>query len=225
MYHVLNRGNARATVFRKDGDFAAFERILSEGLDRYDVEMYAYQIMPNHWHFLLRPGQDGEMGRLLRWVTATHTMRYHAHYATSGQGHVYQGRFKSFPIQDDGHFLVACRYVERNALRAGLVDRAEDWRWGSLWRRIQQTAPEPKLLSACPVRRPENWVAHVNKPLTEKEIQAVRLCANRGRPLGDAAWIELTARKLGLESTLRSPGRPKKAIPLKKGSEKGSGLV
>ena len=154
---------------------------------------------------------------VVRWVTATHTMRYHAHYGSSGQGHVYQGRFKSFPIQGDGHFLVACRYVERNALRAGLVDRAEDWRWGSLWRRVQQTAPEPKLLSACPVRHPENWVAHVNKPLTEKEIQAVRCCANRGRPLGDAAWIKLTVRKLGLESTLRSPGRPR--------GKKGSGLV
>ena len=211
LYHVLNRGNARATIFHKDGDFAAFERILSEGLGRYDVEMYAYQIMPNHWHLLLRPGRDGEMGRFLRWATATHTMRYHAHYASVGQGHVYQGRFKSFPIQGDGHFFVACRYVERNALRAGLVDRAEDWRWGSLWRRVQQTAPEPKLLTACPVRQPANWVAHVNKPLTEKEIQAVRLCANRGRPLGDAAWIESTSRKLGLESTLRSPGRPKKA--------------
>ena len=209
LYHALNRGNARDVVFHKDGDFAAFERILSEGLDCYDVELYAYQLMPNHWHMLLRPDKDGEMSRLLRWVTATHTMRYHAHYHSSGQGHVYQGRFKSFPIQGDDHFRVVCRYVERNALRSGLVDRAEDWRWGSLWRRVLQTEPEPKLLSAWPVRRPENWIARVNKPLTEKEIEAVRLCANRGRPLGDAGWVESAVRRLGLESTLRPRGRPK----------------
>jgi putative transposase len=209
LYHVLNRGNARAVVFHKDGDFAAFERILSEGLDRYDVALYAYQIMPNHWHMLLRPGKDGEMSRLLRWVTATHTMRYHAHYDSSGCGHVYQGRFKSFPVQGDDHFRVVCRYVERNALRAGLVERAEDWRWGSLWRSTQEHEPDPRLLSPWPVQQPENWIARANKSLTNKEIEAVRLCANRGRPLGDAIWTARTARRLGLESTLRSRGRPR----------------
>lgn len=209
LYHALNRGNACAVVFRKDGDFAAFERILSEGLDRYDVQLHAYQLMPNHWHMILRPGKDGEMSRLLRWVTATHTMRYHAHHHTSGQGHVYQGRFKSFPIQGDDHFHVACRYVERNALRAGLVDRAEDWRWGSLWRCVQQVEPAPQLLSVWPVRRPANWIARVNKPLSEQEIEAVRRCANRGRPLGNAGWTESLARRLGLESTLRPRGRPR----------------
>jgi len=170
---------------------------LSEGLDRYDVQLHAYQLMPNHWHLILRPGKDGEMSRLLRWVTATHTMRYHAHYHSSGQGHVYQGRFKSFPVQGDGHFRVACRYVERNALRAGLVDQAEEWRWGSLWRWVQRTEPDWKLLSPWPVRRPRNWIAHVNKPLSEKELQAVRHCANRGRPLGDAGWVESAARPGG----------------------------
>ncbi len=96
------------------------------------------------------------MSRFLRWVTATHTMRYHAHYHTAGTGHVYQGRFKSFPIQDDAYFLTVCRYVERNALRAGLVTRAENWRWGSLWRWQQQVEPEPALLSPWPLPRSAN---------------------------------------------------------------------
>ncbi len=117
--------------------------------------------MPSHWHLVLRPNRDGEMGDFLRWVTATHTMRYHAHYHTSGQGHVYQGRFKSFPIQGDGHFLTVCRYVERNALRAGLVKRAEDWRWGSLWRWLQTTEPDPKLLSSWPISRSPDWLERV----------------------------------------------------------------
>lgn len=121
IYHALNRGNARNTIFHKDGDYDAFERILAEGLDRYDVELFCYQLMPNHWHLLIRPLIDGEMSRFMRWITATHTMRYHAHYHSSGEGHVYQGRFKSFPIQDDDHFHTVCRYVERNALRANLV--------------------------------------------------------------------------------------------------------
>jgi putative transposase len=143
------------------------------------------------------------------WVGGTHTMRYHAHYHTSGMGHVYQQRYKSFPIQDDGHFFVVCRYVERNALRANLVKRAEQWQWSSLWRWMQKPEPEPKLLSLWPLPRLPKWVARVNEPLTANELKAVRLSANRGRPLGDEGWIESTARRLNLESTMRPRGRPR----------------
>ncbi len=83
--------------------------------------------MPNHWHLVLRPQKDGQMERMLRWVTATHSLRYHAYYHTRGEGHNYQARFKSFPVQNDSHFYVLCRYVERNPMRTNLVRRAEDW--------------------------------------------------------------------------------------------------
>ena len=208
LYHALNRGNARARIFRKDADFEAFERILAEALERYDVQVFCYELMPNHWHLVLRPNRDGEMSRFLRWTTATHTMRYHAHYHTSGHGHVYQGRFKSFPIQDDAHFLTVCRYVERNALRAGLVASAAAWRWGSLWRWLQPIEPDPRLLAAWPIARSANWAARVNEPLTDQELAAVRRSAQRGSPLGDPSWVESTSRRLGLRSTLRPRGRP-----------------
>jgi len=208
LYHALNRGNSRAEIFHKDADYEAFERILSEGLQLYDVQLFSYQLMPNHWHLVLRPNQAGEMSHFLRWITATHTMRYHAHYHTSGAGHVYQGRFKSFAIQDDDHFLTVCRYVERNACRANLVARAEDWRWGSLWRWLQPTEPAPCLLSPWPIPRRSNWIERVNEPLTDKELAAIRRCAQRGAPHGDSTWIESTVERLGLESTLRPRGRP-----------------
>ena len=145
----------------------------------------------------------------MRWITATHTMRYHAHYHTSGEGHLYQGRFKSFPLQDDDHFLTVCRYVERNALRAGLVKRAEDWRWGSLWRWLQPVEPAPAILSSWPIPRLPHWLDKVNQPLTEPELAAVRHCAQRGTPFGEPAWIDAAAQRLGLTSTLRPRGRPK----------------
>lgn len=131
-YHVLNGANLRATIFHKEDDYAAFERVLHEGLQLHEIELLSYQLMPNHYHLVLRPLADKELSRFMGWVGGTHTMRYHAHYHTSGKGHLYQQRFKSFPIQDDEYFHVVCRYVERNALRAGLVKRAEDWRCGSL---------------------------------------------------------------------------------------------
>jgi putative transposase len=204
----LNRGNGRARIFRKSADYEAFERVLAAGLETYDVQLFCYQLMPNHWHLVLRPSRDGEMSRFLRWVTATHTMRHHAHYHTAGEGHLYQGRYKSFPLQDDEHFLTVCRYVERNARRADLVPRAEAWRWGSLWRWLQNVEPDPPLLSPWPLARSPNWVEKVNQPLREPELAAIRRSAQRGSPLGEPAWVQSTAQRLGLETTLRPRGRP-----------------
>ena len=207
LYHALNRGNLRADIFRKEGDFLAFERILHEGLQHFQIELFSYQLMSNHYHLVLRPLIDGEMSRFMGWIGGTHTMRYHAHYHTSGLGHIYQQRYKSFPIQDDDHFFVVCRYVERNALRAELVDRAQDWPWGSLWRWLQKPEPDPKLLSPWPIARLRKWVERVNEPLTEQELAIVRLSAQRGRPLGDEGWVTSTATRLHLESTIRPRGR------------------
>ncbi len=213
LYHALNRGNSRTEIFHKEADYEAFERILGEGLEQYDVHLFCYQLMPNHWHLVLSPNRDGEMSRFMRWITATHTMRYRAHYRTSGEGHVYQGRFKSFPIHDDAHFLTVCRYVERNALRAELVQRAEDWRWGSLWRWHQPAEPSPSLLSPWPIPRSPNWIDKVNEPLTDRELAAIRNAAQRGCPLGEPSWVESTAERLGLSSTLRPRGRPQVNFP------------
>ncbi|MFN9877176.1 MAG: transposase, partial [Planctomycetota bacterium] len=90
LYHALNRGNLRATIFHKDADFEAFERILHEALQIHQVELYSYQLMPNHYHLVIRPLLDGEMSRFMGWLGGTHTMRFHAHYHTSGMGHLYQ---------------------------------------------------------------------------------------------------------------------------------------
>jgi len=121
VYHVLNRGNARATLFEDEGDYAAFERVLGEALGRTPLELFAWCLMPNHWHMVLRPAKGEDLPQFMRWLSVTHTQRWHAHHHTSGTGHLYQGRYKSFPVQDDLHFLIVCRYVQRNALRAGLV--------------------------------------------------------------------------------------------------------
>jgi len=132
IHYVLNRANARMTIFEKDGDYEAFELVLEEAVDRTQTTLLAYCVMPNHWQLIVWPHQDGEVSRFVGWLTLTHTQWWRAHRHTRGSGHVYQGRFKSFPVQGDEHFLTACRYVERNALRANLVERAEAWRWCSL---------------------------------------------------------------------------------------------
>jgi putative transposase len=175
IYHALNRGNARQTIFHKPEDYEAFLRVLAEGIERYPVDLFSFTLMPNHWHLVLRPAEDGGMGRMLRWVTATHTQRYHSHSHSSGQGHLYQSRFKSFPIADDDHFLVVCRYVERNPLRAALVRRAEEWYYGSLWRWTQKPEPEPRLLSPWPIARTPNWIERIKQPPSNHVVATSRM--------------------------------------------------
>ena len=170
--------------------------------------------MPNHWHFLVWPpaGEDRLVSEFFRWLTVTHTQRWHAHQHTSGTGHLYQGRFKSFPIEQDEHYLTVARYVERNPLRANLVARAEDWRFGGLARRARGGI-SGKLLSRWPVPLPRLWQDHVNKPQTEAEEASIRRSIQRGTPFGSAEWVDRKVLEMGLESTIRSPGRPRKAIP------------
>ncbi|MFQ5694974.1 MAG: transposase [Terriglobia bacterium] len=211
-YHVLNRRVGRLPLFEKPADYAAFEQVLHEAYERTRMRIVAYCLMPNHWHMLLWPRTDGELSEVLRWVTVTHTQRWHAHRHTSGTGPLYQGRFKSFPVQADAHFLTVARYVERNALRANLVDRAEDWRWSSLWRRGQGDAKTRAFLSEWPVDRPRNWVWWVNQPETEAELKALQRSVRRGRPFGGETWVVKMAKRLGLESSLRSRGRPKRRV-------------
>jgi putative transposase len=209
VYHVLNRANARLTVFEGDADYEAFERVLLQAVERSKTRLLAYCLMPNHWHLLVWPRQDGELSRFVGWLTLTHTQRWHAHRHSAGGGHVYQGRFKSFPIQEDEHFYTVARYVERNALRARLVRKAQAWRWGSLFRWKRNSAEDARLLSPWPLPRLAGWIDHVNEPLTELELMAVRQSVQRGVPYGDASWTERTVAKLGLETTLRPRGRPK----------------
>ncbi len=209
IYHVLNRGNGKQTIFHKEADYEAFERVLVEGLDKFPVNLYAYCLLPNHWHMVLSPEVDGAMSKLMYWVTMTHTARHHAHYEQAGFGHLYQGRYKSFPVQSDEHYVVLCRYVERNALAAEICDQAEDWRFGSLhhWMHPKQSSLE---LTKWPIARLPNWTKRVNTPVSEKETKQIRRSIDRGQPFGDAGWIETTARKYNLESTLRKRGRPRK---------------
>ena len=208
VYHALNRGNARQRIFRKDADYEAFERILADGLARCDVRLYSYILMPNHWHMVLRPNRDGQMGEFLRWVSVTHTMRYHAHYRTSGQGHVYQGRFKTFPIESDEHLLAVLRYVERNPLRASLCEQAEEWKYSSAWRTAHGDEKSQSLLCDWPIPRPRQWRAWLNKPQTESEVNAIRQSVIRGTPYGSEGWVTQSATRLQLKYTLRTRGRP-----------------
>jgi len=210
VYHVLNRAADRMIMFRHDGDFAAFARVLQEAQKRHPLRLLDYCVMPNHWHFVVWPKDDGQVTAFFRWLAHTHAMRWRVAHESVGYGHLYQGRFKCFPVQTDEYLLTLCRYVQRNPVAAELVPQAQDWRWGSLWVRLHGDAEQKALLSPWPVDQPANWPRWVNQPLHEKELAAIKTSLARGRPLGSAEWIERMADRLDLGHTLRREGRPKK---------------
>jgi putative transposase len=177
---------------------------------RIPMRVLAYCVMPNHFHLALWPHSDRDLGRWMQWLLTAHVRRYHQHYCSSG--HLWQGRFKAFPIEQHDHLLTVLRYIERNPLRADLVERAEDWRWSSLhhWREKDQ----PGGIDPGPVPRLEPWIEWVNHPLTAAELDQIRHSVNRGTPYDSAGWISRRATQLGLSASLRPRGRPKKRMEI-----------
>ena len=206
-YHVINRGNARQQVFHKDGDYLAFLNAMAHASIEVPMRVLAYCLLPNHFHLALWPHHDGDLSRWMHWLLNTHVRRYHKHQGSSG--HLWQGRFRAFPIQQDEHLLTVLRYIERNAVRAKLARRAETWPWSSA-RWWVPGEPWPAYLDAGPVARGKDWLERVNQALTAGELEELRRAVNRGTPYGGLRWQSKVAAQLGLESSLRPRGRPRK---------------
>jgi putative transposase len=163
VYHVMNRAAKRSVLFGNASDYLQFERTLESALARLPMRILAYCMMPTHFHLLLWPRHDGDVSRFIKWLTATHARRWNETHGTVGCGAVYQSRFRCVWVENDDHLLRAWRYIERNALNADLVVRAEDWRWCSLWRRMR--GPHPHPLCDGPATLPPDWVDLLNAHL------------------------------------------------------------
>ena len=205
-YHVINRGNNKARVYHSENDYRAFMDLIGRACERTPMRVLAYCLMPNHFHLVMWPYGDGDLSHWMHWLLTVHVRHYHRKHGTSGR--VWQGRFKAFPIQDDRHLLTVLRYVERNPLRANLVARIEEWPWSSIGSR--EMPQRPAYLQAGPVARPRAWAQYVNEPLTSTELDTLHRCIHRSSPFGGKTWVRQTAADLGLESSLRPVGRPKR---------------
>ena len=212
VYHVFNRANGRLRIFKKRRDFEAFEQILAEGSDRYEMRICGYCIMSNHWHLALWPRSDGDLSEFMKWITVTHSHRWHGAHGTVGLGHLYQGRFKSFPVQSSAYYLTLMRYVESNPARAGVVERNVDWPWSSL--SIRAGEEKAVVLSDGPMELPRRWVKLVDEAaeISDRDRELIETCLKRSRPMGENGWTNTMAERLRLQSTLRPRGRPRKGV-------------
>jgi putative transposase len=202
----MNRANDRKPIFHDYSDYAAFVGFMAAAQQRFPLGVLATCLMPNHVHFVLLPTADDEISKWTHWIFTNHASRQHRKYTTVGR--LWQNRFKASAIQRDHHLLRVMRYVERNALRAGLVTRAENWPWSSLnWRNRNHPLVTPQL---PPVALPEDWTMRVNQPETDAELNDLRTSIQRQRPIGATDWVEATAKSLGVEFSIRPRGRPRK---------------
>jgi REP-associated tyrosine transposase len=204
VFHVMNRGARRGTLFVDAGEYDDFVRLLRLAVKMRPIRLLSFCVMPNHFHLLVWPRTDAELPRFMHWLTGTHAMGWREATKTVGEGAVYQGRYKAIPVQTEGHFLRVARYVERNPVRAGLVESAADWTWSSVWHRdvIHDRFP----LVEWPVARPTNWLEMVNTPQTAAELAVIRTCIKRGRAIGNASWRKEVAKRLEIPEAHRLSG-------------------
>lgn len=208
VFHVLNRGAFRKRLFESADDYERFIGLLRDAIERVGLCVFAYCVMPNHFHLVVQPDSDTQLPQFMHWLTGTHAQRWRIANDTCGDGAVYQARYKAIPVQTDDYFLALARYVERNPVRAGLVARAEEWQWSSLWHRRWGRVEFP--LAGWPVERPENWVELVNETPVSLETNQIRGAINRGCALGNSRWQEEMARTLRIPGYFRKSGRPRR---------------
>lgn len=210
VYHVINRANGRARIFNSDKDYAHFESLLLEAVELIGMRLLAYTIMPNHFHLVLYPLHDKDMSEFMRWLTTTHVRQRRVLTKSIGHGHLYQGTYKSFPIEADHHLTTVIRYVEQNPLRAKLVKRAELWPWGSLHRRMRGNKEDKKLLAKLPTKLPTNYLVSVNTIFRDDALHTLRYTIKKNAPFGSDTWVDMMVQKHDMHQTQREGGRPKK---------------
>jgi len=198
-------------LFDRSGDYVLFLELFREAQRLVPIRCLAYCLMPNHFHLVLWPREDGEMSRFMFRFTTTHAKRWHMAHGTSGTGAVYQGRFKSFPVCPDDHFYCVCRYVERNPVRAALAERAGDWPWSSAAQRSRGRGTI--FLSDWPIPRPSDWNELVDSAEPAEQIRRLRAALVRNAPFGPEPWRTQVARNLDVEKSIAVIGRPRKPKP------------
>ena len=223
VYHVIARGLKPKPMFRSEEDFAEFEHTLAQAVERFEPRLLAYCVLPKHWHLVLTPRKDGDLSKLMGWLMTTHSARWHSKPRRSGTGGLYERRFRSFPVQDDVKLLDVLGFVESHPVRTGLVDSAIDWHWSSLSSRVTQNESNRPVLSSPPVPLPVRWTDQLACEISEEVFEWIMHCIKRSCPYGESSWVQKTAVRLGIETTLRPRGRPKKAegIPMPSASRRG----
>lgn len=203
---VSNLGRDGEKIFRDDEDYQSFVALLKEAKERHPVRVLAYCLMPDHFHLLLLSERAKDMSKWMHWLMASHAWRFRGRYGTCGR--IWEGRFRSFIVQEGEHLLQVAVFIEGSPVREGLAGSAAAWQWSSHGERTGRCPLQ--ACDALPGEVPSDWGEYVAAPLAQEEYEKVCRSMKRQAPYGDAAWREAVCRRHGLESTMRALGRPRK---------------
>jgi putative transposase len=208
-HHVTQRGNRRGTVFFSDYDRHAYLSVLRAFADKHSVEVLAYCLMLNHVHLVVVPGTADGLHRVLKPLHMQHAQRINR--MQDWHGHLWQGRYFSSPLDND-YLWSAIRYVERNPVRAGMIDRAEDYPWSSAAAHCRLTTDPVLTTRACwtaqfsAIHDWSQWLRTHDEP---GSVDVLRRRAGRGLPCGSPEFIALLERSTGRDLQERSRGEKK----------------
>ena len=206
IYHIINRGNRREVVFHDNYDYEKFLKLLIESKEKYAIKIYAYCLMPNHFHLVIYTKYADSLSQGMHWISSSSVRYYNKRYNISG--HLWQGRYKSFIVQEDSYLLVLLKYVEANPKRARIVKDCIDYKYSSANNRIKNN--ENLITDEIPILLPDDWYGYINSDEKITDIESIRNCINRQAPLDDKNWKYMVSKKYNLESTINPRGRPKK---------------
>ena len=194
IYHIINRGNRRAEVFHEREDYEKFITLLQEAKKISNVKIYAFALMPNHFHLIVEPNKAEDLSKFMQWLLTSYVRFYNKMYKTSG--HLWQGRYKSFIVQKDNYLLTLLNYVEQNPERANLKE----------WEFVSSKYKDSVLIDKLPIDIPDDWSDFVGM----KEKAKIEKSIDRQSPYGEDNWREEICETYDLISTIRPRGRPKK---------------
>lgn len=204
-HHITQRGNRRQQTFFCDEDYKVYISLMSEWCKKFSVEIWAYCLMPNHVHMIAVP--TSEEGLRVAIGEAHRRYTRHVNFREGWRGHLWQGRFSSFPM-DENYLLAAARYVELNPVGAGLVKEPWSYPWSSAHAHI--TGVDDKLVKVAPLlEMVKDWRGFLSTAVPEKELKALRMHEHTGRPLGNERFVDKLEGILGRPLHRQKPGRKK----------------
>jgi putative transposase len=204
--HVLNRGDHREILFHRGDDFITFLSLIEEAACRIPMRILAYCIMRNHFHLLLWPYAGDDLPWFMHTLMILHINRHLRRYPPESPGHIYQGRYTNSLVETDRSIVAVARYVEANALNAGIVKRAEDYPWSSASPLARH--PDRPILAEWPIPKPADWLTLLNLRTPAQELKRIQRSASRGAPYGSPAWVDEVVKQYNLGHTVRRRGRP-----------------
>jgi len=220
-HHIVQRGHNRQAVFIEDADYQYYIDTLKEWKEELGVKVYGYCLMTNHVHLIIDPcNNNASLGKLMKRLAGRQT-RY-VNRLERRSGSLWEGRYKSSPIETDCYLLACCRYVDLNPVKAGMVKRAEDYVWSSYAQKIGFDDDKwldddicYLALSEDIEERQQRYIDYVNKGSPENERQFICHSLQRGQLTGTDRFIKEVEQRLDIRIENRAPGRPKKLNELR----------